>query len=365
VNVAILQNQVGVDGRSRVIGEIVVALNELGVTPDVYTLSPLSQQRHWREVLMEGRALQCELPRQVRLPFLRGYAYQTVAHNWLLRNTLRRYDWVVNSNDFVGFLPRGVRRLHYFHFPVRASFGVMSRYRRDALRAIASPARWLANRFDGDLRRDDIVLANSCFTRQQVRELWPRATVEVLYPPVDAPPPPVRDRERDIDVVTLGNIAPDKRQLEQVEIAATMPRLRFAIVGAIQSRAYARRVERAVRATASANVTLIFDAGARAVSDYLGRARVLLHMKEFEHFGIGIAQAIGHGCIPIVHDSGGQVELVTNPLLRFRSTTEIPQILDAVLDGRLPGPGYVDELRERVRGLAPESFRSRIKDALT
>src|SRR5688572_11671968 len=111
MKVAIVQNQIGIDGRSRVIGEIVVALNELGVTPDVYTLSTTGRRRAWVEVLMEGRALRCRFPRRARLPVLRGYAYQTVAHNWLLRNALRRYDLIVNSNDFVGFLPHGVRCL--------------------------------------------------------------------------------------------------------------------------------------------------------------------------------------------------------------------------------------------------------------
>jgi glycosyltransferase involved in cell wall biosynthesis len=364
VKVAIVQNQVGIDGRSRVIGEIVVALNELGVTPDVYTLSTVRRRRSWLRVLMQGRQLRCEFAAQTRLPILRGYAYQTVLHNWLLRNALRGYDLIVNSNDFVGFLPRGVRRLHYFHFPLRASFAVMPRYRQRAVRAMASLARWMAARFDGDVQPGDVVLANSRFTRERVRHLWPDASVDVLYPPVDVPAT-IPDGQRDIDVVTLGNIAPDKHQLEQVEIAAMMPERRFAILGAVQSRSYARQVERAIRTKRLTNVVLVLDETARRVSDYLGRARVFLHMKESEHFGISVGQAIAHGCIPIVHDSGGQVELVTDPSLRFRSRADLLQILPDALGGRIPDPGYVHELRARVRDLAPECFRSRIKDVLS
>lgn len=363
MKVAIVQNQVGIDGRSRVIGEIVVALNELGVTPDVYTLSTAESRRSWLDVLMAGRPLRCRFPGQSRLPLRRGYAYQTVAHNWLLRNALRDYDLVVNSNDFVGFLPPGVRRLHYFHFPLRASFGVMSRYGQRVPRMATSPARWIAERFDGEIRPADIVLANSRFTADHVGQLWPHATVDVLHPPVDLPPT-LPTGERDVDVVTLGNIAPDKHQLEQVELAAAMPEHRFAILGAVQSPAYERRVGHAIRSKRLTNVALVLNATARQVSDHLARARVFLHVKESEHFGISVAQAIAHGCVPVVHDSGGQVEIVSDPALRFHSRDEISGILRDVLGGRIPDPNSIREMRERVRQLAPECFRSRIKAAL-
>jgi glycosyltransferase involved in cell wall biosynthesis len=88
-------------------------------------------------------------------------------------------------------------------------------------------------------------------------------------------------------------------------------------------------------------------------------------MKETEHFGITVAQAIAHGCVPIVHDSGGQVELVTNPALRFSSRGDLPRIIREALTGRIPEAGYMYELRARVRDLTPERFRSQIKAALT
>jgi glycosyltransferase involved in cell wall biosynthesis len=298
-----------------------------------------------------------------RLPIVRGYAYQTVAHNWLLRKALRPYDLIVNSNDFVGFLPRGPRRLHYFHFPLRASFSVMSRYRQRGVRAMVSPAQWVAERCDGEIQPHDVALANSRFTRERVARLWPDTPVQVVYPPVDVPPS-LPDAQRDIDVVTLGSIAPDKYQLEQVELAAFMPKRRFAILGGVQSRTYARRVVRAVKMKGLTNVTLAFNAPAQRVSRYLDRARIFLHMKENEHFGISVAQAIAHGCTPIVHDSGGQVELVTDPTLRFSERGDVPRIIRDALIGRIPEPGYMHELRARVEDLAPDRFRARIKDAL-
>jgi glycosyltransferase involved in cell wall biosynthesis len=363
MRIAIVQNQVGVDGRSRVIGEIVVALNELAVVPDVYTLSGAARRRSWLELLMEGRELRCEFPRMERVPIARGYPYQAILQNWLLRKVLRQYDVIVNSNDFLGFLPTEPRRIHYFHFPLRASFDTMARYRQGGAHTLASPARWISEQSDGDIQPHDVALANSRFTRERVERLWPDTTVQVLYPPVDLPTG-FPDVQRDIDVVTLGNIAPDRHQLEQVELAATMPKRRFAIMGAVQSRTYARRVQRAVKAKGLTNVTLAFNAPAQRVSRYLGRAHVFLHMKESEAFGISVAQAIAHGCVPIVHDSGGQGELVTDPALRFTEPGDLPRVIRDALTGRIPEPGYMSELRARVRDLTPERFRARIKEAL-
>jgi glycosyltransferase involved in cell wall biosynthesis len=363
VKVAIIQNQIGIDGRSRVIGEIVVALNELGVLPDVYTLSGVARRRSWLEGLMEGRELRCEFPRMERVPVSRGSAYQAVFQNWLLRKVLRPYDVIVNSNDFLGFLPTEPRRVHYFHFPLRASFDTMARYRQRGVRALVSPARWIAEQSDGEIQPHDVTLANSRFTRERVERLWPDTTVQVLYPPVDLPTG-FPDVQRDIDVVTLGNIAPDSHQLEQVELAATMPKRRFAIMGAVQSRTYARRVQRAVKAKGLTNVTLAFNAPVQRVSRYLGRSRLFLHMQESEAFGISVAQAIAHGCVPIVHDSGGQAELVTDPALRFTERGDLSRIIRDTLTGRIPEPGYMHELRAWVRDLTPERFRERIKEAL-
>src|SRR5262249_6615326 len=42
----------------------------------------------------------------------------------------------------------------------------------------------------------------------------------------------------------------------------------------------------------------------------LGRVKYAIHAKEDEHFGIAPAEALLAGCIPLVHDSGGQVEIV-------------------------------------------------------
>jgi glycosyltransferase involved in cell wall biosynthesis len=44
-----------------------------------------------------------------------------------------------------------------------------------------------------------------------------------------------------------------------------------------------------------------------------------------EPFGITTVQGIATGCIPIVHNSGGQIEIVEDELLRYNNEAEIPE----------------------------------------
>jgi glycosyltransferase involved in cell wall biosynthesis len=50
----------------------------------------------------------------------------------------------------------------------------------------------------------------------------------------------------------------------------------------------------------------------RRVKDLLAKARIYVHCALNEHFGISIVEAMAAGCVPIVHNSGGAREIVTN-----------------------------------------------------
>jgi hypothetical protein len=50
-----------------------------------------------------------------------------------------------------------------------------------------------------------------------------------------------------------------------------------------------------------------------------------------EHFGIAVAEMICAGVLPFVHDSGGVCELVTDPSLKFVTTTDLLHKVIAVM----------------------------------
>lgn len=364
IRLALVQNQLGVDGRSRVLGEIVQVANEMRIVPDVHTLASDASVELWRRSRGGAEALQFRVVRPLSVPFVRGYIYQTVLHNWMSRDRLAEYDVVVNSNDFLGFLPTSVRRIHYIHFPLSQVFSQVERYRKAHWKLLGLPVRLVTSTLEGSILPDDITCTNSAYCARWIKREWPRVEAEVLPPPVEMSDSPEQNGPRDIDVVTLGAINPDKGQLRQVEIAAQLPDHNFVLIGYASAPRYFDKVMRAIRDRGLSNVKVITDASHEQVQNYLGRARVLLHSKRDEHFGIGIAEAIGRGCIPVIHDSGGQTEIVPDPRLRYRDDAEAAHILKELLDGS----GYPDvgraALREHVRRFRPEAFRARFATLL-
>jgi glycosyltransferase involved in cell wall biosynthesis len=65
------------------------------------------------------------------------------------------------------------------------------------------------------------------------------------------------------------------------------------------------------------HIELSPDAGRDALARALARARIGIHPFRGEHFGIGVAEMLCAGVLPVVHNSGGVCELVENPALRF------------------------------------------------
>ena len=76
-----------------------------------------------------------------------------------------------------------------------------------------------------------------------------------------------------------------------------------------------------------------------------------IHTMEDEHFGIAVAEMVRAGCIPLVHDSGGPVEIVGgHSELRFRSVEEGAAALRAVMeDGTLQGRLRIALAQQRER----------------
>lgn len=356
LQIALVQNQVGVDGRSRVLGEVVQVINEMGIVPDVYTLASDASIELWRR---GWRTMRYRIVRPATVPFVGGNMYQTVLLNWLSRDRLKAYDVVVNSNNFLGFLPTSVRRIHYIHFPLSQVFVETERYRKTHWKLASLPLRLVISQSEGSILPGDITCANSAYSARWIARQWPEAELEVLHPPVEIPDAPERSGARDIDVVTLGAINPDKDQLLQVRIAARLPHHRFVLIGYKASPRYYELVMRSIQEFGLSNVQVITDASRDDIHAHLGRARVLLHTKRDEHFGIGIAEAIGRGCIPVIHDSGGQVEIVPDPRLRYQSEDDAVRILTRLLASSASPDAEVAALREHARQFRPEAFRAR------
>ena len=113
-------------------------------------------------------------------------------------------------------------------------------------------------------------------------------------------------------MVTVSRLDINK-QLERIpQIAAqTAPNIKFVIIGRLYNPAALNQLQTLTKKLDVANRVQIYpNASAEQKIELLKKSKIYLHTMVGEHFGISIVEAMAHGCLPIVHDSGGMREFV-------------------------------------------------------
>ena len=95
-------------------------------------------------------------------------------------------------------------------------------------------------------------------------------------------------------------------------------------------------------------------------------AAFFLHTMRDEPFGMSTVEAIAAGCIPVVHDSGGQREVVPLDHLRFRTVEEAVGIFEALLAQRPKALAETSRyLQNHIRQFSRDTFRGRMSKILS
>jgi glycosyltransferase involved in cell wall biosynthesis len=353
--VAMLQSTVGFDGRSRTLAFVVRILNERGTRPVLFTFSDDSDIEQMKA--NASFAFDFDVVTLRRPLLAQGHQFEQLLLPRAVHKSLEAFDVVYASDTSVyGFDSEQVV-VRLICFPIEAVRRYEDRYRRPLYRvygAVGAVATRIAGR---SFRPHGIWIANSEFTKRAMLDQYPITApdVHVVYPPVEIADT-ATDRDRERVVVSLAGFHEDKRQLEQIELAAAVPASEFVLMGSIRTSGYFERCVKAARGLP--NVTLLPDASPDAIERQFRRARVFLHSKRFEHFGMSTVEAIGHGCVPVVHDSGGQREVVPLPELRYETTPDAIPVLERALAGEFDG--YVQQLREHIGSYSASLFCSRM-----
>lgn len=200
------------------------------------------------------------------------------------------------------------------------SIGRLFKFNKDPLMLNVLLYRWHTSTHWGDLQ-----VANSKFTAEKFEEHYSNEVKTILYPPVDTRPTVATKMPNRI--VSLGRFSPNKRQLEQIQMMAELPSHELYIIGFKNDVAYFNKCQQVIEELWLNNVHLISDATEAERDSILASSSFFIHSLRDEPFGITTVQGIAAGCIPIVHNSGGQKEIVQDVDLRFESENEIPGII--------------------------------------
>jgi glycosyltransferase involved in cell wall biosynthesis len=207
---------------------------------------------------------------------------------------------------------------------------------------LASRYPWLLRDADGSefLGAYDTVLANSEYTAGWIRRLW-RTDADVLYPPIQVDRfEPAQPRER--TVLTVGRFfAPGlghaKRQLEMVHFFGHLVRRgelagwTMHVVGGCEE-SQLPYLEQVRAAAAGLPVEIHPNAPRELVRRLMGSASIFWSATGYgddeekspwthEHFGMTTAEAMAHGCVPVVIDKAGQREIVRDGVDGYRWST--------------------------------------------
>ena len=247
----------------------------------------------------------------------------------------RDYDLCVSTYNELDFRIPGIQ---YIHHPLFASRSLLEKYvivPRRSTRQKLLPVHRLYDRLvlaiSGNRRsgiRRNLTLVNSGFMRQVVREEYGIGS-DVVYPSFMSEEEiggRGNEGEREFGFLSVSRIAADKYLHDLVEIYARLhviyPQATFTLAGLLVDREYHRQLVREAERR-GLPLRIMTDLSKEEIIDLYRRSRYYINPKPYEHFGISIVQAIHAGVIPFVHESGGSIEIVPFPELRFMSVEDI------------------------------------------
>lgn len=193
----------------------------------------------------------------------------------------------------------------------------------------------------------DVRMANSTYT---ARVLYRRYGIagHVVYPAIsweyfEEEPDPGEARGRTI--ITVGRFVPQKRverliQLFRERILREVPDARLLIVGVRDPRYPYYYEELRAAAEAADNVELVDKPlPASKMAEYYRMARVYVHMRVGEHFGMAPVEAMSQAVIPVIPERSGLAELVSDGFDGFTYATDeeaVAKVIKILKSGGFP-----------------------------
>ncbi len=373
MRVAIVQNRIVVGGIVHVMMNMIEHLNQQGIKPDIVTLKSAYDEEGLKQLF--NKSVDFRL-KKIFHNFKMPYEWNLLWFNLLLRKYARNYDLIISHNN-VSFLGPDIPTLSYIHFPRKAR--VLSKWRSihdpgagkmHPLLISRDPfylARGLYS-LNREFRSNEVVMANSEFTRNEIARYYKIDPKEIIvaYPPIvnlEKGSAPLSGSRK--NVMTLGRFVASKRQIEQIRIAKKLPRYHFFICGFVDDRSYFEKCRQTIRDEQIQNVSLHPDLESAELKKIFQSSAYFLHSVRNEPFGITAIQAIQNGCIPVVHDSGGQKETVRIASLRYQDEEEAIaklRTLSEMDDASLQS--FHAELKDNLDKFTEEAFYRQMEKAM-
>lgn len=286
-----------------------------------------------------------------------------------VKSLASRFDLMLSTYNEFDFGRPGIQ---YVHGPSRGDVG--SKYYLQAYRN-SLPRRFyysLCDAWSGYSEprvRHNLTLVNSQWGRAIFQETYPGTDPQILYPPVVlAPADEVPwDRRPPFDFLVLGDFLPEKKIEDAMAIVRQLRTdgipARLHVIGDGQG-AYNEFLHR--QDPGDGSILWHGRLLRPDVSRWVRRLRYGLHMRDFEGFGIAVAEMALGGMIPFVHEGGGQAEIVHHePALSFRNRQDAFQKVKGVLEDPALQTQLRDVLTRQASRFTADHFVSHLRQIVS
>ncbi|MCC6055926.1 MAG: glycosyltransferase [Desulfurococcaceae archaeon] len=209
-----------------------------------------------------------------------------------------------------------------------------------------------------DLKKDIEVIANSTITSIFIKRVWD-VDSKILFPFIAAPQSvslkkPLSADLRSNIIVSLGVIAPGKRFGELIDafnkVMQRIKNIRLVIMGSLVDKNYYKYLLRKIKRIGLENIFIITDVDEEKKWEILLRAKMYVHMKRFEPFGIAVAEAMYAGAIPIVYKgytNGPWIDILDKGKYGMGFRT-IEELVEAIYSVATLDKNQLGELQEKI-----------------
>lgn len=235
---------------------------------------------------------------------------------------LKTSDIVINTNgnNLPFNISQNILCILYIHFPalLQTSFEYNNnKYKKSFFwKAYFKPYQIMAHLLTKKaLKRANIVLTNSIFSKNAIQKVYPSVDPQVIYPPVDIErfSNCLSSNSRENQVLVIARFSPEKQIEKAIMIAKLLKNINFKIIGSLLTvnQSYFNYLQQMIKDyELKDKVQLIPNATKDEMMNAMSTSMVYLHTMTGEHFGISIVEAMAAGLIPIVPTYGGCSEIV-------------------------------------------------------
>ncbi len=223
----------------------------------------------------------------------------------------------------------------------------------------------------------DLGICNSKFTKNIIDQTWPIKTT-VLYPPVSVDRfKPMSKKKQILNVGRFFGFLKDKKQgllidvFKQLESTGELKNWSLHLAGSA-GEGDKKYVNELIKQAKGSKIYFYPNTPLLELARLYGEATIYWHAmgyeeedpKKMEHFGITTVEAMSAGCVPIVINKGGQVEIVENGEsgLLWDDLDQLKNLTKKVIKDPALTKKLAENAQKRSQLFGKENFARQIKE---